>query len=80
MTYSKNTELFSGREKNTHETVYEEKLRELEAYSLAHYLNQRFKEPRAVPALAFVDSPSRSMCHRIPERTHLGPWRKAQQS
>lgn len=54
MTYSKNTELFSGREKNTHETVYEEKLRELEAYSLAHYLNQMFKEPRAVPAQALL--------------------------
>ena len=54
MTYSKNTELFSGREKNTHETFYEEKLRELEAFSLAYYLNWRFKELRAAAALALL--------------------------
>lgn len=76
MTYSKNTELFSGREKKTHETFYEEKLRELEAFSLAYYLNQRFKESSHFSS--FVASPSRSVCHRIPGRTDLGPWRKAQ--
>lgn len=81
VTYSKNTELFSGEKRKTPmRQSMREKLRELEAYSLSALPKPEVQGAKSSPCSSFVDSPSRSMCHRIPERTDLGPWRKAQQS